>query len=143
MLANTSAIPGITMNDQPDPQRIERLRENLMRRRRDLQEDIARTLERSGEERNQALAGAVRDEGDASVADLLVDLEMRGIERQRAEIHEIDAALRRMAEQRYGRCEDCGRDIEPERLAAYPTATRCIECQSAHESHHESETASL
>jgi phage/conjugal plasmid C-4 type zinc finger TraR family protein len=29
-----------------------------------------------------------------------------------------------------GRCADCGKEIGAERLAAVPTATRCISCQA-------------
>jgi RNA polymerase-binding transcription factor DksA len=39
----------------------------------------------------------------------------------------IDAALGRIDEGTYGRCERCGGPIEPERLEALPWATLCIE----------------
>jgi RNA polymerase-binding protein DksA len=39
----------------------------------------------------------------------------------------IDAALARIADGTYGRCERCGCEIEPERLEALPHATLCIE----------------
>ena len=32
-----------------------------------------------------------------------------------------------------GSCEDCGRPIGAERLAALPASTRCVRCQSAWE----------
>ena len=32
-----------------------------------------------------------------------------------------------------GMCEDCGRPIGAERLAALPSSTRCVSCQSAWE----------
>ena len=32
-----------------------------------------------------------------------------------------------------GLCEDCGRPIGAERLAALPKSTRCVRCQSAWE----------
>ena len=40
----------------------------------------------------------------------------------------VDEALRRLGEGHYGRCEACGRPIAPDRLAARPTATRCVAC---------------
>ena len=43
----------------------------------------------------------------------------------------IDTALQRVADGRYGWCEICGQPIAPERLAARPTATRCVTCASA------------
>jgi RNA polymerase-binding protein DksA len=41
---------------------------------------------------------------------------------------EIDAALEKLDHGDYGRCENCGQPIAPERLAARPTATTCINC---------------
>src|SRR5258708_7495239 len=46
----------------------------------------------------------------------------------RAQLGRVDAALSRLDDGRYGQCETCGQPIGPERLAARPTATRCIDC---------------
>lgn len=48
---------------------------------------------------------------------------------QRAEQHlsEIDEALRRVEARTWGRCEVCGEEIPPARLAARPTARACVE----------------
>jgi DnaK suppressor protein len=42
----------------------------------------------------------------------------------------IDQALARLDAGTYGYCERCGQPIAAERLAARPTATRCIACAS-------------
>jgi RNA polymerase-binding protein DksA len=44
------------------------------------------------------------------------------------EIHQIQAALKRISEGTYGICAHCGENIDPKRLEALPTATRCISC---------------
>ena len=44
------------------------------------------------------------------------------------EIHQIQEALKRISEGTYGICAHCGEDIDPKRLKALPTATRCISC---------------
>ncbi len=44
---------------------------------------------------------------------------------------EIVAALARLEEGTYGKCENCGRDIPFERLEARPTATLCVACKQA------------
>jgi len=46
---------------------------------------------------------------------------------------QIDRAMERVTEGRYGSCEDCERAISPERLSARPEATRCVDCQRRHE----------
>ena len=46
---------------------------------------------------------------------------------------EIDAALRRIEDGTFGRCERCGREIDEARLEAIPYATKCIECRRLEE----------
>lgn len=43
-------------------------------------------------------------------------------------LEDVEAALRRVADGTYGRCERCGREIAEARLEAMPTARRCLEC---------------
>src|SRR5438046_754552 len=42
---------------------------------------------------------------------------------------EIDAALQRIEDGTYGTCTNCGGEIAPERLEAYPWASLCIDCK--------------
>ena len=53
------------------------------------------------------------------------------LEQAQERLAAIDEALRRLDEGGYGRCEVCGQPIAPERLAARPTATRCVACASS------------
>ena len=46
----------------------------------------------------------------------------------REHLAEIDSALRKLDDGSYGVCEICGRPVGDERLAARPTATRCVRC---------------
>ena len=43
---------------------------------------------------------------------------------------QVNAALRRLDEGRYGICARCGQEIAPDRLEALPYAIYCITCQS-------------
>ena len=56
-----------------------------------------------------------------------VDYTIKGIVQD--EVHQVQQAMRRQAEGRYGICDDCGQQIDPERLAVRPQATLCITCQ--------------
>jgi len=49
----------------------------------------------------------------------------------REQVAAVDAALRRLAEGRYGACDRCGRPVGAERLAAPPAAPTCIGCAGA------------
>lgn len=43
-------------------------------------------------------------------------------------VRDVDQALLNLDEGRYGFCVRCGGPIAPGRLAALPTATRCVRC---------------
>lgn len=109
------------------------LKQSLEKRRQLLLEEIRDELTRSGEQHYVDLAGRVPDLGDESVANMLSDLDAAIVDRQIVEVRTIEATLKRLSSGDYGACVDCGADIPLERLRAYPTAERCISCQSVHE----------
>lgn len=41
----------------------------------------------------------------------------------------IDEALRRIEDEEYGECQNCGNEIQPKRLEAIPWARYCLNCQ--------------
>ena len=99
----------------------------------ELREQIRLELLNSDDQTYIDLAGLVHDIGEASVADLLVDLQLADIDRHINEIRDIDAALLRIAAGSYGVCTDCTAPIVDDRLQVYPTAKRCHRCQVKHE----------
>jgi len=50
------------------------------------------------------------------------------LEQARLRLADVEAALVRRDAGDYGICENCGRPIAPERLAARPAARTCIDC---------------
>jgi RNA polymerase-binding protein DksA len=50
------------------------------------------------------------------------------LEQARQRLADVEAALARRESGDYGRCENCGRPIAAERLAARPAARTCIDC---------------
>jgi len=112
---------------------LEQLRQALAKRHAELARGIREDLKATSTERYADLAGEVNDSGDESVADQMVDLNAAMIERELGEFTAVETARKRMADGEYGDCIDCGVDIPFARLAAYPAATRCIECQSQRE----------
>lgn len=46
----------------------------------------------------------------------------------RLEIAKINEALRRIDNDEYGICDECGADIDEARLSAHPYARKCIDC---------------
>lgn len=75
---------------------------------------------------------ATDDEHDPEGATIAFERARIGalLDQARNQLAEIDHALRRLDDGRYGVCERCGRPIAPERLAARPVASTCISCAS-------------
>ena len=63
----------------------------------------------------------------------LTDVANAEVARDAAELQDIAAAEARLAAGTYGTCIDCGAPIPYARLAAYPTAKRCLRCQQIRE----------
>lgn len=105
----------------------------IRERRERLLEEIERGLAQARADSREALAGAVGDSGDEAQADLIGDMDLACVRRDLAELEELDAACRRLADGHYGLCADCGADIPFERLRAEPGAPRCLDCQRQRE----------
>jgi DnaK suppressor protein len=112
------------------------LRTLLDRRRAELQSELHDDVDRAREQQYGELAGPAPDPGDESVASLISDLDHAEVERDLGELRALDAARERFDDGSYGECVQCGRDIEFGRLKAYPSALRCIDCQSNFEKTH-------
>ena len=48
----------------------------------------------------------------------------------KAQLADIDAALAKIQDGTYGKCEICGKPIEPARLEVLPQARRCMNCKA-------------
>jgi RNA polymerase-binding protein DksA len=71
--------------------------------------------------------------GDMATATFDRELDYTLEENAEAVLAAIDAALARIEAGTYGKCQNCGQDISPERLEAIPWATRCINCKRKEE----------
>src|SRR3954462_2191988 len=68
------------------------------------------------------------DEIDQATTDIEQSMRMRLRNRETLYIKKIQEALKRIENNSFGECEDCGEDIEFRRLEARPTATLCVSC---------------
>ena len=55
-------------------------------------------------------------------------------------LDQVEAAIHRIEDGDYGRCEQCGINIPESRLDAIPYATECVRCASKQEKDHEAIT---
>lgn len=61
------------------------------------------------------------------------DIDTALVDRQINEMRELEMSMKYLSELEFGDCIDCGNEIGFERLLAYPSAQRCVPCQSAYE----------
>ena len=73
------------------------------------------------------------DEHDPEGATIAFERSQIGalVQQVRGRLSEIDAALHRLDEGTYGRCEVCGQPIAAARLEARPVARTCVGCASS------------
>jgi len=114
-------------------EQIDELRGAMRQRRELLRDEVLSQLQQLDEGPMTELAGQVHDSGEESIADLLADLSIKGLEQANKEIILIENALLRIARGTYGYCVDCEDEIAVERLKANPAAERCVPCQEKFE----------
>lgn len=108
-------------------------RERLLQERTQLLSRIA--LQRGGPVSRVEMAARhdVRDFDNRAQALSERNDEFAMNEHETAELADIQAALERIESGQYGTCTDCGQTIAAARLNAYPTAKRCVHCQTLKE----------
>tara|TARA_R110002073_G_scaffold157985_1_gene313381 strand:+ start:49 stop:516 length:468 start_codon:yes stop_codon:yes gene_type:complete len=74
------------------------------------------------------------DEVDMALEDRDRQLLLKLKGRERHFLKKVEKALTKINNGSFGECEDCGCDIESNRLMARPTATLCIGCKEEEES---------
>lgn len=122
-------------------EQIEEIRKALRQRRELLRDEVLLQLQQVDEGPMTELAGQVHDSGEESIADLLADLSIQGLDQANSEIIAIENALMRIQRGTYGYCVDCDDEIAIERLKVNPTAERCVPCQEKFEDNRSEEDA--
>lgn len=112
---------------------IEALKERLLKRKRNLWQEVRDHLRREIDEEYQDLLKIPLDEGDKSVVDLKEEITLSLIEPKKKELEEIEEALMRIEQGEYGLCIDCGGPISAKRLEIMPETPRCAPCQARRE----------
>lgn len=77
--------------------------------------------------------GEVTDFKEGAAEASLVAVDAAQAENAGVELEQVLAARRRLRDNEYGSCLDCGDPIPLERLLAMPAAPYCVSCQGARE----------
>ena len=71
--------------------------------------------------------------GESSEIDIQEDIELALIQMKFETLNKINEALKRLEENSYGNCFECGEEISEARLRALLFAVRCKDCEEARE----------
>jgi DnaK suppressor protein len=109
-------------------EQLEHFRQILLGWKRDLMEEVDRTVSHMKDE-----AANFPDPNDRATQEEEFSLELRTRDRERKLIRKIDEALKRTEDGTYGYCLETGEEIGVKRLEARPVATLSIEAQERRE----------
>lgn len=111
-----------------NPRQLEHFKTMLEEMKRELSQDIDRTVHTMQDE-----ATVFADPNDRASQESDMSLELRNRDRERKLIKKIDETIAKINSGDYGYCESCGVEIGLKRLEARPTATLCIDCKTLDE----------
>jgi RNA polymerase-binding transcription factor len=114
-------------------ERRARLTELLLDEKRRLWTEVRRELFQEVGEELHSQYDLPQDLGERGLIDVLEDTGLALADIRRQQLTRMDEALGRLEEGSYGLCEDCGAEIDEERLRVAPFAARCISCQTRKE----------
>ncbi|MEO5703080.1 MAG: RNA polymerase-binding protein DksA [Gammaproteobacteria bacterium] len=110
--------------DYMNVKQIEHFRQILLAWKRELMEEVDRTVHTMQDE-----AINYPDPNDRASQESEITMELRARDRERKLIKKIDESLANLDLGDYGYCEVCGIEIGIRRLEARPTASQCIDCK--------------
>jgi DnaK suppressor protein len=108
---------------------------NLLRSRlEDMQKRLNEELEqlkstvRPADERREGSPFGKREEEATESFELEKRLTLE--KRIREQLAEVEHALQKFEDGTYGKCDNCGKPIDPARLEALPQASLCLDCKA-------------
>lgn len=105
---------------------FEKIKQVLQRQEKEIEKEL-KSIETDDPVKGDGLAESSEPGTDSWMADVHGRAQVLGQNLQSLLVRTKDA-LANLRSGKYGKCENCGKQIEPERLEAIPTATLCLLC---------------
>jgi len=126
---DTDNAPGAQMARD----RYSELKRILEERRREILSEVHGKIRDVRTEGANSTTHGVLDAAETSESDIQDDIEFALIQMKAETLTKIEEALRRLEENTFGYCFECGEEISERRLRALPFALRCKDCEEARE----------
>ena len=110
-------------------QKLLRLLKRLDQDRKDLKDEV---LQGTGGEASGSFSDVPIHPGDLGTHHFEEEMSLNLLENEEKLIEEVNAALERIEQGSFGRCEQCGQAIAPGRLDAVPYTRYCLNCAKKH-----------
>ena len=94
---------------------------------------LAQKEELLGQVRQEVSIDTDGDETDEIQGNMLIEMNKQLNTRNSAKINQIDAALKRIEDGSYGKCQDCDESIPEKRLLNNPYFQTCVSCAEERE----------
>jgi len=105
---------------------IKKFKEELIRLKEELLSLVQKTTENEKEYPSSEVGDTIDLAADSSARELLFELN----DSEKKRLEDIDRALQKIEQSRFGICEKCGNEIDKKRLKAVPYARFCIKCKA-------------
>lgn len=106
---------------------LNKIKNNLLNKQKKVEQDI-KSIE---EDDPVNLSGALAESSEPGTDSWMADVHSRAAAAKKSLLdllNKTKKALNNIKSGKYGKCEKCGKLIEPKRLKAMPTATLCMVC---------------
>jgi RNA polymerase-binding protein DksA len=111
---------------------LESFRQQLLGLGKELQGKVSdlgqEALRKAGGEESGNLSNTPLHLADLASDNFEQEIAIRLLETEEQRLEEVAAALERIANGAFGRCDECHREISKERLRAIPYTRLCIDC---------------
>jgi len=115
-----------------DKQELQIIKEELIKQKKRIEKDLASFAEKKPQVNDDfdTRFPNYGDDVDSNVAEVDSFAASLSLERNLEHmLRDINQALTNIERDTYGRCQQCGKQIQEARLRAFPAATHCMKCQ--------------
>lgn len=107
---------------------LERYRETLQTLRKRLTGDVSHLADEAQRDKENAKLAPASDLADQGADSYEYEFTLSLLQNQEQTLGEIDDALERLRQGRFGACEECGTAVSKARLQALPYTRHCVSC---------------
>ncbi len=112
---------------------LKEIEEKLKKQKKDLEIQLEKLGEKSKRFRNGYQVNfphfGEKEDENADEVSAFSDRLSIGLNLEKS-LEEVNSALEKIKQGKYGICEKCGKKIDKERLLAFPTAKFCLDCKN-------------